>query len=118
MNRAPLSTWTRNTGSSRQPAVPHLLAVKRWSWAGWYARWEWRYLVNGRGRPRTQAGISGRYAERLVYARVHDLLRAAEAAYREPRGGGVPVGIFAGRGVLGPSATAPQSPHNSRRPSQ
>lgn len=111
------SACTMNTLPSPRPAVPQLIAVKRWSWAGWYARWDWRYLSNGWSRPHTKAGIIRRYAERLGYARVHDLMGAAEAAYREPRGGGIPFGIFAGRGVLVHSATSGRHaaiPHGAR----
>ena len=92
--------------------TPQITAVKRWTWGGWYARWEWRYLVNGGRRPHTRPTVIRRYAQRLGYAAVCRLMDNAQAAYQEP--GGVPMGIFMGRAVLVPSAEAPDTPKGAR----
>lgn len=112
MNRShPLQV---NTKSQISPdnRPPQIRAVKLWRWAGWYAWWEWRYLLAGRSRPCTRATVIRRYAHRLGYAAVCRLLDAAQAAYQEP--GGVPAGILAGAAVLVPSAAAPRTRKGGR----
>jgi len=94
--------------------TPHIIAVKRWTWAGWYARWDWRYLVNQGRRLHTPPMLMRRYAQRLGHTAVCRLMDTAQAAYQEP--GGVPVGIFMGPAVLVPSE-GPETAADSRRTS-
>ncbi len=87
---------------------PPIVAVKRWAWAGWYARWEWRYLVNDGKQPWTVARVIRHYSHRLGHARVISLLQTAERAYQEPEG--IPADILLGSSVLVPS-TPPHPQH-------
>ncbi len=87
--------------------APRIVAIKRWDWAGCYARWEWRYLIGNGRQPWTIARVIRHYSGRVGHSRVHRLLEAAQQAYQEPDG--IPAGILMGRSVLVPSA-APAMP--------
>ncbi len=103
-----------NTTSRHTPPPltdPRIVAVKRWDWAGWYARWQWRYLLNGGKQPWTIARVIRHYSARLGHARVHRLLEAAQQAYQEPEG--IPGGILLGRSALVPSAAPGTSAHEA-----
>ncbi len=99
---------TSSTIGSPTPGAlrdPRIVAVKRWDWAGCYARWEWRYLINDDRRPWTITRVIRHYSHRLGHARVHRLLESAQHTYQDPDG--IPADILLGRSVLVPTAAAP-----------